>query len=212
MNTAAVIVAHPDDETLWCGGLMLEHPEWDWFVLTLCRGSDQDRAPKFANVLNYLSAQGDMDDLDDGPEQEPLDEELVQETILQKLPRTRFDLILTHGLQGEYTRHRRHEECSAAVLSLWSCGRLETPLMKLFGYEDHGGKTLPQVCTDVDERSTLDAKIFARKYHIITGLYGFEKQSWEARTTPMIEGFYCSDSPTCLMTTMQRKLPLENHL
>ncbi len=26
-NKCAVIVAHPDDETLWAGGLMLMHPE-----------------------------------------------------------------------------------------------------------------------------------------------------------------------------------------
>jgi LmbE family N-acetylglucosaminyl deacetylase len=26
-NECAVIVAHPDDETLWAGGLMLMHPE-----------------------------------------------------------------------------------------------------------------------------------------------------------------------------------------
>jgi len=31
----AVIVAHPDDETLWAGGLLIDHPEWDVFVACL---------------------------------------------------------------------------------------------------------------------------------------------------------------------------------
>lgn len=191
---------------------MLQWPAWDWFVLTLCRSSDPDRAPRFGKALNYFSAQGDMADLDDSPEQDPLDKELVQQTILQKLPCTNFDLILTHGQQGEYTRHRRHEECSAAVLSLWSSGRLKTRMMKLFAYEDQGGKTLPQVSSDADERDALDAETFARKYHIITNLYGFDQQSWEARATPSTEGFYSSETPTGLMNSRQRKHPVRNRL
>jgi hypothetical protein len=37
---AAVIVAHPDDETLWAGGMILTHPGYNWFVASLCRKSD----------------------------------------------------------------------------------------------------------------------------------------------------------------------------
>ena len=62
-SAIAVIVAHPDDETLWAGGTILMYPEWDWFVVTLCRANDPDRAPKFHRVLEILHAKGDMGNL-----------------------------------------------------------------------------------------------------------------------------------------------------
>ena len=83
-RTAAVIVAHPDDETLWTGGMIMMHPAWDWFIITLCRATDPDRSPRFHRVLEILHADGDMADLDDGPGQNPLDENLVK-TVIQKL-------------------------------------------------------------------------------------------------------------------------------
>jgi LmbE family N-acetylglucosaminyl deacetylase len=113
-TSVAVIVAHPDDETLWSGGLILAHSDWDWTVVTLCRAGDPDRAPRFFRVLQHLGATGGMGDLDDGPDQLALDQSLIQDTILSLLPTSHFDLLVTHGPRGEYTRHRRHEEVKMA--------------------------------------------------------------------------------------------------
>jgi hypothetical protein len=46
---AAIIVAHPDDETIWSGGLILKKPEWQWTVLSLCRARIV-RPARIANV------------------------------------------------------------------------------------------------------------------------------------------------------------------
>jgi hypothetical protein len=64
---AAVVVAHPAYETLWCGGYILNHPKFLWRIVTLCRATDQDRARKFRQVLDRLGAEGEMADLDDVP-------------------------------------------------------------------------------------------------------------------------------------------------
>lgn len=199
----AVVVAHPDDETLWAGGLLLSHPEWSPFILSTCRSSDPDRAPKFSKVLTLLNAQGIMGDLDDGPDQIPLPDLLVQDAILSLLPRRDYELLLTHAPNGEYTRHRRHEEVSRAVTALWRDGEIRAKWLLQFAYEDGGGTFLPQPQRDAAIQLPLSDEIRARKSSIITDVYGFSAASWEARAVTRTEAFHCfheSDSipPTTL--------------
>ncbi len=192
-TSAAVIVAHPDDETLWAGGLLLAHPEWDWFVAGLCRASDPDRAPKFRRALQRFGARGALADLDDGPDQVELPAELVRRTVQELLPARRFDLILTHGPQGEYTRHRRHEETSRAVVALWQEAYLQAPALWLFAYEDGAGAHLPEPAAHAHRTDILPPAIWQAKYRVITEIYGFAADSWEARTTPREEAFWCME-------------------
>jgi LmbE family N-acetylglucosaminyl deacetylase len=187
----AVIVAHPDDETLWVGGTILMHPESEWTVITLCRKSDPDRAPKFCKALERLQATGVIGDLDDGPEQLPLDTRKVQTTIVELLPSHSFDVIFTHGLHGEYTRHRRHEETAKAVKALWGNRGLFAKELWMFAYEDGGGKYLPRSIDNADFKVELPNEIWRKKYDIITNVYGFRPDGFEAKTTPKEEAFWC---------------------
>ena len=191
----AVIVAHPDDETLWAGGTILSHPSWLWFVVCLCRGSDKERAFRFSNALKILQSKGIMGDLDDGPEQTPLDEKEVERSIIQLLPPVHFDLIITHNPSGEYTRHIRHEEVSNAVIRLWHARKIFADELWTFAYEDGNKEYYPRPVGNAPVFRKLAKKIWLRKYSIITETYGFEKSSFEAETTPWAESFWQFTEP-----------------
>jgi LmbE family N-acetylglucosaminyl deacetylase len=194
-KTVAVIIAHPDDETLWAGGTILSHPSWNWFVVCLCRGSDTDRSTKFYNALKIFKAKGIMGDLDDGPDQKPLDEKEVENKILELLPPKHFDLIISHNPTGEYTRHLRHEEIGKAVIKLWHTGKISTNELWNFAYEDGGKKYFPRPVENTSIHRILTKRIWLRKYSIITETYGFDKSSWEAETTPRAESFWQYNNP-----------------
>lgn len=190
-KNCAVIVAHPDDETLWVGGTILMHPRINWTIITLCRLSDPDREPRFRKAAQALSAESIMGDLDDGPEQFPLDPYEVSSAVIELLPSCNYDLIITHDLSGEYTRHRRHEETGQAVTDLWKHEKLFARQLWRFAYEDAGRKYLPKAVKNADILKELPADIWQEKYDIITKIYGFNKDSFEALTTPKQEAFWC---------------------
>ena len=49
-----VVVAHPDDETLWAGDTMLMHPAATWRVSTLCQATEPERAAGFRQALTLF--------------------------------------------------------------------------------------------------------------------------------------------------------------
>ncbi len=189
-KSVAVIVAHPDDETLWAGGTILSQPSWRWFILSLCRASDLDRAPKFFQALKILGAEGKMSDLDDGLEQIPLTKSEIENAILQSLPDMHFDLIISHSPAGEYTRHRRHEEIGEAVIALWHRGGIQADELWMFAYEDGGKRYRPQPIKTAPIYESLPEDIWEKKYDIITSTYGFPRHGFEAETTPRAEAFW----------------------
>ncbi len=194
-KTIAVIVAHPDDETLWAGGTILSHPAFEWYIVSLCRRNDSDRAPKFYQALKILNAKGSMSDLDDGPEQRPLSEKEVENAILDLLPAKHFDLVISHNPAGEYTRHIRHEEIGKAVINLWNTNKIAANEYWAFAYEDDNKKYFPKPIENASIYSILTKRIWQKKYSIITETYGFEKSSFEAETTPKAEAFWKFTDP-----------------
>jgi LmbE family N-acetylglucosaminyl deacetylase len=208
IRTAAVIVAHPDDETIWAGGTILLNPQINWTIITLCRKSDPDRAPKFAAAAAHLGAEGFMADLDDGQEQKPLEQAEIRQTILSTLPKRSFDIILAHSPKGEYTRHLRHEETAQAVMSLWNDGKLEAKRLLLFAYEDGRGSSSPRPIENADIVIKLSKSVWNTKKEIIISSYGFSPNSFEAKAASNTEAFWLLEKPEDIKKKFENKSDL----
>jgi hypothetical protein len=80
------------------------------------------------------------------------------------------------------------------VIAKGQSGRIYTDRLWSFAYEDGGHAYLPRVRNDADRRDVLTENIWLEKRRLITDVYGYGPESWEARATPREEGFWCFDS------------------
>ncbi len=181
------------------------HPEWEWHIFSLTRASDPDRSVRFRNVLGRLKAFGAIGDLDDGPEQKPVEMHSVQKTVMDLIGSKCFHLIITHGPKGEYTRHKRHEEVCEAVCRLWIDKKLAADQLWLYAYTDNEGARLPSACKNAHVIFKLPENIRQQKYMLLTEDYGFSDDSWEARALPGTEAFWCFDSAQNLQDWLDQK-------
>ena len=190
MKDAAIIVAHPDDEIIWCGGTILQNPGWDWTVLSLCRGEDPDRYPKFRAVCESLDVAGCIFDVDDG---NPLKAINVPREIGRRirdiLSEMDWDLILTHGPNGEYG-HPRHIEVHNEVLRLVELGVLRCDELWTFAYHCDPGTGECLALADADALVTLTPAELAEKRRIVQEQYGYARDSFEVRACISTEAFH----------------------
>jgi LmbE family N-acetylglucosaminyl deacetylase len=151
-----MVVAHPDDETLWGGGIVLRYPgNWDIYCCSVPI-ADPVRADKFHVACERLGATGHVIRHAETPSLGHLD-----------LVPLDYDVIVTHGPNGEYG-HAHHRQVHEYVYARAKC-RLLT-----FGYQT--GVHALELTTD--ERA---AKLHAlRAYNHVLPYEGVARPKWEA--------------------------------
>ncbi|MEP9389649.1 hypothetical protein [Mesorhizobium sp. KR9-304] len=99
----ALVVAHPDDETLWFGGLLIAEPgRWHVFCASTPR-ADPVRAQRFHVACDHIGAiYSEISGIVESDPSGPLDQLNVRLPDL-----TDYDQIVTHNAAGEYG-HRHH--------------------------------------------------------------------------------------------------------
>lgn len=183
------MVAHPDDEIIWMGGLIIRHQKWDWNIISLCRASDSDRKPRFLQAAKELGASAHIFDIDDSPILAALSPDLheLKESI-SSVALFNPDIIFTHGEKGEYTRHQRHEQTHRAVREMADSGTLKGERL-FFAYDDCNGKRLPAPSKDADILLNLQDDEYAEKRRIIHDIYGFGYDSFEYNACGQTEAY-----------------------
>jgi len=185
---ALVVVAHPDDETIWMGGALLRFPGLEWTILSLCRASDDDRRPKFFRVCSHYGATGIITDLDD---ENKLSKKatlpIIKKYIEEKIGRVKFDYLFTHGANGEYG-HKRHKGAHQAVRDMLKSGALNARQTFFFAYEPVGEhKAAPR--KDADIFLKLSPEEFKEKKRIVAEMYGYPYDGIDVGYCSAIEGF-----------------------
>ena len=193
MTKALVVVAHPDDETIWMGGTILRNMRWEWTILSLCRKSDPDRFPRFKRVCSRYHARLLITDLED-THLHPLKPEEVRSAITEALPEVSYDYIFTHGANGEYG-HIRHREAHTAVKSLVDEKLLHCFKVYYFSYvlgkekaAKNPGSYLPIPGQGL-LRTALNQSEFSEKVRVVTEMYGFDSGSFEVMSCSRVEAF-----------------------
>ena len=169
-----VIVAHPDDETIWMGNTLLKNSnKWNTTILSLCRRDDSDRAPKFAKICKIYNARGFMSDLEDEKLNKiPLDEAMRR---IKKFS-GKYDIIFTHNKNGEYG-HIRHKDVHKAVNRMLQDKLLSCKELVYFSYEKKGKYAYPK--KNSDRFINFNKTFLKRKKQLIRDVYGFSKNSFE---------------------------------
>ena len=179
---ALILIAHPDDETIWLGGTILRHSEIHWTIFSLCREYDPDRFPKFLKVCKLYQAKAIISDLEDEDiltVKKSIPE--IKERLNKLLKGKKFDYLFTHGAKGEYG-HFRHLGVHQATEQLIKEKKIKPENVFYFCYQGKNCGDGSKLSNDFKKAKyilKLTPAELKQKRKIVNKMYGYGKKSFE---------------------------------
>ena len=170
-----LLIAHPDDETIFCGGLLLSKKNWNWNIVCMTHKKDSLRYQQFelaiskykklgVNIINYTT----LEKTDSGEEltkKEELDW-LESLTELKIEP----DVVITHNSLGEYG-HPHHISVNKIAYKLYK---------DIWEFICPGSlKVVPQPFKEETAVQPLTKEVLEQKTKIFNENYKSESSLWD---------------------------------
>ena len=108
-----MIVAHPDDESLFGGAQLLEG---NYKVICVTNGNNAVRRLEFEDVMSETGSEFEMWSYEDNY-RKPLDVSEIKKDLFQIINSQKWDKIVTHNEKGEYGHHH-HIQLNAIMREL----------------------------------------------------------------------------------------------
>lgn len=163
-----MIVAHPDDETIWGGMHLLQDK---YFVICLTNGNNKVRANEFMNVLKNTASFGiilDYPDKVNGKKDNwATYKNKIRNDLYYVLSKHSFNLIVTHNPDGEYG-HIHHKMTNSIVTKIQENLHATDKLYYFGKYHKKNSAYLPMT-------PTYDAKLLEEKNNLLK-LYSSQKK------------------------------------
>jgi SAM-dependent methyltransferase len=149
----AVIVAHPDDEILWCGGLLIRNKGFDVICCSI-----PYRDPE--RVLGFFKA---MKMLGHHPFLLPFSEESANTPLknLNLISLQDYEIIITHNEQGEYG-HLHHQQVNQHITQNF--------FKKIYSFGFGNGKIVCELSPEEQAKKLTALKCYSHKSSTDSGL------------------------------------------
>lgn len=168
-TTKLMIVAHPDDETIWGGGHLLEG---GYLVVCLTGGNNETRCKEFKEVVK---ASGNIplilsypDKINFKRSDWKLSKAGISSDISRIIKYKKWDLIVTHNEAGEYG-HNHHKMTHSLVVDAYESLKCDSPLYFFGDYYKPG-----EIVEASKNLTSLKADILLKKEELC-GMYSSQE-------------------------------------
>ena len=191
---ALVIVAHPEDEILWVGGMIMMHPNWNWRIVSVCQDVNRTQRNRFLASLQQLGSSGFIVNMSSDSKSDVFGKSTMQNAFRSAMENTSYDVLITHSPSGESRQQVENGYVGEAALSLWQQKELKIGEMWMFAYANGDESSLPSAIETADIVVRLASDMWNRKCDLLRQVYHFTTDSLQVRTAPATEAFWYFDN------------------